>query len=507
MTLTSSPESTAAPGGGPGSARAGRREWTALGVLMLPLLLVSMDVSVLYFALPSVSADLRPGATEQLWILDTYGFVLAGLLITMGALGDRVGRRRVLLGGAALFGVASVAAAYAQSPGALIGARALLGVAGACLMPATLALIRVLFPDPAQRAKAVTLWTSVMASGIALGPVVSGALVEHFWWGSVFLVNLPAMVLLLVLGPPLLPESKGDGAADGGKFDVLSAVLSLAALLPVIHGVKEIAQDGWAVLPVSGVAAGVAVAVVFVRRQSRLARPMVDLALLRNRAYGGSVLVNLIAMAATVGFAVFLTQYLQSVLGRSPFEAALWSLVPTGGVLVAAPVAAALARKVDRAYVMGGGFLVAAAGFGRLAGVDRATPLWVGLVAAAVYAAGLVSAMTLANELALGAAPPGRAGSAAAVLESGQELGGALGMAVLGSLGAAVYTAGMPASAPAAARETLAGALDRGPSVLDAARDAFVDAMGAVAVGAAVLMAGAAVLAFLLLRAADARRG
>lgn len=406
MTLTSSPESTAAPGGGPGSARAGRREWTALGVLMLPLLLVSMDVSVLYFALPSVSADLRPGATEQLWILDTYGFVLAGLLITMGALGDRVGRRRVLLGGAALFGVASVAAAYAQSPGALIGARALLGVAGACLMPATLALIRVLFPDPAQRAKAVTLWTSVMASGIALGPVVSGALVEHFWWGSVFLVNLPAMALLLVLGPPLLPESKGDAAAAGGKFDVLSAVLSLGALLPVIHGIKEIAQDGWAVLPVSGVAAGAAVAVVFVRRQSRLARPMVDLALLRHRAYGGSVLVNLIAMAATVGFAVFLTQYLQSVLGRSPFEAALWSLVPTGGVLVAAPVAAALARKVDRAYVMGGGFLVAAAGFARLAGVDRATPLWVVLVAAAVYAAGLVSAMTLANELALGPRRP-----------------------------------------------------------------------------------------------------
>ncbi|MFH9724292.1 MFS transporter [Streptomyces sp. NPDC017254] len=507
MTLTSSPESTAAPGGGPGPARAGRREWTALGVLMLPLLLVSMDVSVLYFAIPSVSADLRPGATEQLWILDTYGFVLAGLLVTMGALGDRVGRRKVLLGGAALFGLASVAAAYAQSPGALIGARALLGVAGACLMPATLALIRVLFPDPAQRAQAVTLWTSVMASGIALGPVVSGALVEHFWWGSVFLVSLPAMLLLLVLGPLLLPESKGEGAAVGGRFDVLSAVLSLGALLPLIHGVKEIAKDGWAVLPVSGVVVGAAVAVVFVRRQARLAHPMVDLKLLRNRAYGGSVLVNLLAMAATVGFAVFLTQYLQSVLGQSPFEAALWSLVPTGGVLVAAPAAAGLARRFDRGHVMGGGFLVAAAGFWWLAGVDRATPLWVVLVAGSVYAGGLVSAMTLANELALGAAPPERAGSAAAVLESGQELGGALGMAVLGSVGAAVYTGGMPASAPAAARETLGGALAFGPSVLDDARDAFVDAMGAVAVGAAVLMLGSAVLAFSLLRSAAARRG
>ncbi|MCX5228777.1 MFS transporter [Streptomyces sp. NPDC006553] len=495
MTLTAHPE----PATGPGPARAGRREWTALGVLMLPLLLVSMDVSVLYFAIPSISADLRPGATEQLWILDIYGFVLAGLLVTMGALGDRVGRRKVLLGGAALFGVASVAAAYAHSPGALIGARALLGIAGACLMPATLALIRVLFADPAQRAKAVTLWTSVMASGIALGPVVSGALVEHFWWGSVFLVNLPAMALLLVLGPLLLPESRG---AVTGRFDVLSAALSLGALLPLIHGVKELAEDGWAPLPAGSAAVGLLVGLLFVRRQARLAHPMVDLALLRNRAYGGSVLANLLAMAATVGFAVFLTQYLQSVLGQSPFEAALWSLVPTAGVLAAAPTAAALAQKTDRAYVMAGGFLVAAAGFAWLAGIDRATPLWVVIVGSAVYAGGLVSAMTLANELALGAAPPERAGSAAAVLESGAELGGALGMALLGTLGAAVYTDAMPASAPTVARETLGGALTTGPEVVEAARTAFVEAMGAVAVGAAVLMVASAALSLALLRRA-----
>ncbi|MEF9885498.1 MFS transporter [Streptomyces sp. P9-A4] len=492
MTLLAPPDSEPRP------ALAGRREWTALGVLMLPLLLVSMDVSILYFAIPSISADLRPGATQQLWILDTYGFVLAGLLVTMGALGDRVGRRRMLLGGAALFGVASVAAAYAHTPGALIGARALLGVAGACLMPATLALIRVLFPDPAQRAKAVTLWTSVMASGISLGPVVSGALVEHFWWGSVFLINLPAMALLLVLGPLLLPESKG--AAATGRFDLLSAALSLASLLTLVGGIKELAKNGWAPLPALAVLLGLLLAGVFLRRQTRLAHPMIDLGLLRNRAYGGSVLVNLLAMAATVGFAVFLTQYLQSVLGQSPFEAALWSLVPTGGVLVAAPAAAGLAGKIDRAYVMAGGFLLSAAGFAWLGAVDRATPLWVVLVGSAVYAGGLVSAMTLANELALGAAPPERAGAAAAVLESGQELGGALGMAVLGAVGAAVYTSAMPASAPAAARETLGGALDSSGAVLDAAREAFVSAMSGAAVGAAALMATAAVLSLVLLR-------
>ncbi|WP_369146626.1 MFS transporter [Streptomyces sp. R44] len=492
MTVTAGPSTAAEP------TRAGRREWTALGVLMLPLLLVSMDVSVLYFAIPSIAADLRPGATQQLWILDMYGFVLAGLLVTMGALGDRVGRRKLLLLGAGLFGAASLAAAYAHSPGALIGARALLGVAGACLMPSTLALIRTLFQDPAQRTKAVTLWTTVMASGISLGPVVSGALLEHFWWGSVFLINLPAMALLLVLAPVLVPESRG--AVRGPRFDVLSAVLSLAALLPVIYGIKELAKDGWAPLPALGVTAGVLLGIVFVRRQARLAEPLIDLRLVRTPAYGGSLLVNLLAMAATVGFAVFLTQYLQSVLGQSPLEAALWSLVPTGGVMVAAPVAAVLAQRVDRAVVMGGGFLVSAGGFGWLVLVDRATPLWVVLVGSAVYAAGLVSALTLANELALGAAPPERAGSAAAVLEAGSELGGALGMALLGAVGAAVYGAAMPSSAPAAARETLGGALGSAPSVVEAARDAFVEAMSGAALGAAVLMLLAATMSLVLLR-------
>lgn len=482
----------------PGTALAGRREWTALGVLMLPLLLVSMDVSVLYFAIPSISADLRPGATEQLWILDMYGFVLAGLLITMGALGDRVGRRKLLLTGAALFGLASLAAAYAHSPGTLIAARALLGVAGASLMPSTLALIRTLFRDEAQRAKAVTVWTAVMAGGIALGPVVSGALVEHFWWGSVFLVNLPAMALLLLLGPVLLPESKGPAAR--GPFDWPSALLSLAALLPLIHGIKELAEDGVRPPALLTITAGLVLGLVFLRRQTRLAEPMVDLALLRRRSYGGSLLANLLAMVATVGFAVFLTQYLQSVLGQSPFEAALWGLVPSVGVMAAAPAGAVLARRIDRAYVMAGGFLLSAGGFASLTLIGTDTPLWAVVTAATVYASGLVSAMTLANERALGAAPPERAGAAAAVLESGTELGGALGMAVLGSIGAAVYTAAMPASAPPAARETLGGALTSPGPVLDAARAAFTDALNWAAGGAALVMLLAAALCAGVLR-------
>ncbi|WP_409061629.1 MFS transporter [Streptomyces sp. SYP-A7185] len=491
--------------------RAGRKEWTALGVLMLPLLLVSMDVSILYFAIPYISQDLGPSATQQLWILDMYGFVLAGLLITMGALGDRIGRRALILAGAALFGAASVAAAYAHSADLLIAARALLGLGGAALMPSTLALIRNLFRDAKQRGKAITVWTAVMTTGISLGPVLSGLLLEHFWWGSVFLVNLPAMVLLLVLVPFLVPEFT---SPQQGRFDLLSAALSLAALLPVIYGIKETAQHGYQPLPALGISSGLVLGLVFVRRQRRLPHPMIDLGLVGRRAFGGPLAANLLAMFATVGMAVFLTQYLQSVLVMSPFEAALWSMVPAAGMAVMAPAAAVCAQRVDRAYVMGGGFLVAACGFLWLTQVHVGTALWVTLAAASVYAGGLVAAMTLANELALGAAPPERAGSAAAVLESGQELGGALGMAILGSIGAAVYSRDMADAVPAgvpradAVRETLGGATSAAAhlpattadTLLTAARDAFTHGLGYAAVGAATVMTAAGLLTLTLLR-------
>ncbi|WP_447035999.1 MFS transporter [Streptomyces sp. DSM 118878] len=497
----------------PTGPRAGRKEWTALGVLMLPLLLVSMDISVLYFAIPYVSHDLEPSATQQLWILDIYGFVLAGLLITMGALGDRVGRRALVLAGAVVFGAASAAAAYAHTAELLIAVRALLGLGGAALMPSTLALIRNLFHDEKQRGKAVTLWTAVMTTGISLGPVVSGLLLEHFWWGAVFLINLPAMVLLLVLVPFLVPEFK---AAKRGRFDLLSAALSLGALLMVIYGIKEWARDGYEPLPALGISVGLLLGFVFVRRQKRLTHPMIDLGLVGRRDFGGPVFANLLAMFATVGMAVFLTQYLQSVLGRSPFNAALWSLVPAAGVAVMAPTGAVLAQRVDRAYVMGGGFLLSACGFLWLSQIRADSALWSTLVGASLYAGGLVAAMTLANELALGAAPPKRAGSAAAVLESGQELGGALGMAILGSIGAAVYSRDMADALPSgvpqaeAVRETLGGATavaarlpdETATAVLAAARDAFTHGMAFAAVGAAVVMAAAALFSFTWLRGA-----
>ncbi|WP_367538804.1 MFS transporter [Streptomyces globisporus] len=429
------------------------------------------------------------------------------------ALGDRIGRRASVLAGAVLFGAASVLAAYAQTSEMLIVARALLGLGGAALMPSTLALIRNLFHDARQRAKTVTLWTTVMTAGISLGPVVSGLLLEHFWWGSVFLINLPAMVLLLVLVPFLVPEFR---TAQRERFDLLSSVLSLGAVLLVVHGIKEWARHGYDPLPAVTMGVGLVVGFVFVRRQKHLAHPMIDLGLLGRRTFGGPVFANLLAMFATVGMAVFLTQYLQSVLGLSPFRAALWSLVPAVGAAVAAPVAAALAQRVDRAYVMGGGLLVSACGFLWMTQVRADSALWFALTGAALYAGGLVAAMALATELALGAAPPERAGSAAAVLESGQELGGALGMAVLGSIGAAVYSREMADAVPAgmphaeAVRETLGGATaaaarlpdETADAVLTAARDAFTHGMSFAAVGAAVVMAAAGVFSLAWLRGA-----
>ncbi|MFS8201933.1 MFS transporter [Streptomyces sp. CWNU-52B] len=484
---------------------AGRREWTALGVLMLPLLLVSMDVSVLYFAIPQISADLEPSGTQQLWIFDMYAFVLAGLLMTMGSLGDRVGRRRLLLAGAVAFGAASLAAAYANSAETLIAARAVLGIGGATLMPSTLAMIRTLFTDPGQRSKAIGLWSAVMTGGVALGSVMSGVLVEHFWWGSVFLVNLPAMVLLLVLGPFLLPESRDPAP---GRFDLLSVPLSLAAVLPVIYGVKEIPSEGWNVRYVVSVTAGLLFATLFVHRQRTVESPMIPPALFRSRGFAPAVTLNLLSSFAMLGSAFFTTQYLQSVLGKSSMEAALWALLPTLLVGVAAPAAAGLVRRgARRAYVVSGGFVLAACGYGLLtaAGTDS---MWLVLAGAGVIASGIVTVMSQMMDLALGSVPARQAGTASSVLETGAEFGGALGMAVLGSIGTAVYRHEMPDSAPAAAHETLGAALAvarglpgrAGEAVAVAAREAFTAGMQAAAVAGAVLLLAAAVLAVTTLR-------
>jgi len=493
--------STTTPAGG----LAGRREWTALGVLMLPLLLVSMDVSVLYFAIPAISADLEPSGTQQLWIFDIYAFVLAGLLMTMGSLGDRIGRRKLLLIGAAAFGIASLTAAYANSAETLIAARAVLGIGGATLMPSTMALIRTMFTDSGQRAKAIGMWSGVMTAGIALGSVMSGVLVQYFWWGSVFLVNLPAMALLLVLGPFLLPESRDPAP---GRFDWPSVPLSMAAVLPVIYGLKEIPSEGWNVRYVVSITVGLLFAALFVHRQRTTASPLIDPALFRGRGFAPSVVLNLVASFAMLGSAFFTTQYLQSVLGKSAMEAALWALLPSVPIGMAAPMATALVQKgVNRAYVVTAGFAIGAAGYALMAFADTDS-LCLVLVACGVLASGIVMVISQIMDLAMSSAPVERAGSASSLMETGAEFGGALGMAVLGSIGTAVYRHDIPASAPSAAHETLGGALAlaaqlpgrTGDALATAARQAFTNGMQGAAIAGTVLLLGAAALAARALR-------
>ncbi|AYN39259.1 MFS transporter [Streptomyces dangxiongensis] len=503
--MTNSTSTTASVGAERAPVRAGRREWTALGVLMLPLLLVSMDVSVLYFAAPAISADLHPSGTQQLWIFDIYGFVLAGLLMTMGSLGDRVGSRKLLLAGAAAFGGASLLAAFANSAETLIAARAVLGVGGATLMPSTMALLRTMFTDPAQRAKAIGLWSGVMTGGIALGSVMSGVLVEHFRWGSVFLVNLPAMALLLVLGPVLLPESRNPGA---GRFDLASVPLSMAAVLPVIYGLKEIPSEGWHPQYVVSITVGLLFGALFVHRQRTGTSPLVPPALFRGRGFTPSLVLTLVSAFGMMGSAIFTTQYLQSVLGKSPLAAALWSLLPSVLIGAAGPLTTALVQRgVHRGYVVAGGFAVSAAGYALL-GLAGTDSLWLVLAAAGVLACGVVMVLSQLTDLAMSGVPAEQAGTASALLETGTEFGGALGMAVLGSIGTAVYRHAMPETAPAEARETLGGALTAaarlpgrpGASLLAAAREAFTSGMQGVAVAGAVLLALAAVGAALTLR-------
>ncbi|KRB43802.1 MFS transporter [Terrabacter sp. Root181] len=487
--------------------RAGRREWTALAVLCLPLLIVSMDVSVLFFAVPHIAESLSPTANQLLWIFDIYGFVLAGLLLTMGGLADRFGRRRLLLAGALAFGVASVLAAYAPTAGWLIAARALLGVGGATLMPSTLAIIRNLFNADDERAKAVGVWSAVMAGGVGIGPIISGILLEHYWWGSVFLINVPVMLALLVVAPFLLPESR----SEASRVDVVSAVFSLLAILPVIHVLKQLASDGWSPALMPYAVVGLGAAVVFVRRQSRIDSPMVDPRLFAHRGFGGSIAVQVIGMFGVMGNAVLMTQYLQSVLGYSPLAAALWSLLPSIAVGAAAPTAAAVSLRVGRPIVMATGFVVAAVGYIAMRSAGAESSIWVALVCASLVAMGLVSVATLVTEYAIGVAPAERAGSVSALVETAGELGGALGMAVLGSVLGAVYAArmdvllpaGLPPGARDAAQQTLgeAGVVAarlggaQGQAVLEAARTAYVDGMHVSDVVAAGLLLVGAVVA------------
>ena len=493
-------------------ARAGRREWIGLGVIALPCLLYSMDLTVLNLAVPSLSADLKPSSTQLLWIIDIYGFLVAGSLITMGTLGDRIGRRRLLLIGAAGFGVASTLAAFSTSAGMLIATRAVLGLAGATLAPSTLSLIRNMFLDPRQRAVAIGVWISSYSAGAVIGPPLGGLLLEYFWWGSVFLVSVPMMALLLVLGPMLLPEFRDP---DAGRPDLFSAALSVAAVLGIIYGLKQIAAHGIGWSPALSIGAGLALGAVFVRRQQKLADPLIDLRLFRMPAFSASLAAYMLATFATFGPYVFIAQYLQLVLGLSPMKAGLWSMPFAVGFVAGSMLSPVIARRVRPAFMMGAGLVIAAAGFVALAQVDGSSGLAVIVGSTVVFSLGLSPVFTLANDLIIGAAPPERAGAASAISETCSEFGGALGIAILGSIGTAIYRRamagsvvdGIPHEAGVAARDTLGGAVAAagqfpgpGAALLDTARKAFAEGLQVTAMTSAVVVLGMAILVLVLLR-------
>jgi MFS transporter, DHA2 family, multidrug resistance protein len=482
-------------------------------VIALPCLLYSMDLTVLNLAVPKLSADLKPTSSQLLWIVDIYGFVLAGMLIPMGTLGDRVGRRRLLLIGAAAFGVASVLAAFSRSAEMLIAARAVLGVAGATLAPSTLSLIRNMFLDAQQRTTAIGVWITSYSVGGAIGPLLGGVLLNHFWWGSVFLIGVPVMLLLLVIGPVLLPEFRDP---DAGRIDVISAALSLGTVLLVIYGIKQIAQGtgGW--LPAASIASGVVVGVLFVRRQTTLAEPLLDLRLFRSPTFSAALAAYTLATFVVFGIFLFIGQYLQLVEGLTPLAAGVVTLPVFVSFIAGSMLAPIIARRVGPAKLMVAGMLVSAIGFLLLARIGASSGVALVVAGSVTYALGLAPVFTLTTDTIVGSAPPERAGAASALSETGSELGGALGIAVLGSIGTAVYRGHMVHGVPAgvstvtgeAARATLGGAIAVaqqlpaavGAELTSAARMAFSQSLSSAALACATVVVVTAIAVTINLR-------
>jgi MFS transporter, DHA2 family, multidrug resistance protein len=493
--------------------RAGRREWAGVAVLSLPALLIAMDASVLNLAVPALTREMRPSSVELLWILDAYTFMVAGFLVTMGALGDRIGRRRLLMIGATGFGTASLLAAYAGNPQTLITARLLLGVAGATLAPSTLALIRNMFQDSQQRALAIGVWAASLSAGGAIGPVVGGAILQSFWWGAVFLPAVPVMTILLLAAPRLLPEYRDQ---DAPKLNTLSVALSLGAILPVVYGLKQVAQDGGSWPALVAIAIGVVMGVAFLQRQRRLEEPLLDTTMFRTSALSISLLANLVGFLVLFGVSLFAAQYLQLVLGIDALQAGLWMLPLFAGFILGSILTPLALRRIRATRLMVAGLLVASAGIAVLTRVGAHHGLVVLALGSVMLSVGLAPVFTLVTTIAVGSVPPNRAGSAAAASETTTELGAALGVSILGSVGTAIYRAhlsaaaptGLPTKASTAAHDSLGAALDvardlhkeAGATFAAAARAALIDALHAVSLVSAIALLLLAVIVGVLLR-------
>lgn len=484
-----------------GNERAGRREWIGLAVLAFPCFLLAVDFTVLHLAVPKITADLAPSSTQLLWIVDIYGFFIASSLITMGTLGDRIGRRRLLMFGGAAFGAASAVAAFANTASTLVITRALLGVAGATLMPSTMALIRNMFHDADQRRIAIAVWINCFVVGGALGPLLGGIMLENFWWGSVFLLNVPVMVALLILAPILLPEFKDENA---GPLDLPSAALSLVAILSVIYGIKRMAQDGIGTISIVSILLGAVLGTAFVFRQKRLAHPLIDLDLFRVPAFSAAVATQLVATITFGGLYLLVSQYLQLVVGLSPLRAGIALLPATVAGTFGTIAAPLLVKRLAIGYVIPAGMILSTFGMILIALIDASSGLGLLIAAYIMMSFGVNIAMTLTTDTIMGVAPPERAGAASGISETSAELGAALGIALLGSVSTAIYRSamglGMPSLVPDAiaidARATIGGAVvsaaslggKAGAELAQVAREAFTSSLSIVAVISAVLV-------------------
>ncbi|GAA2361710.1 quaternary ammonium compound efflux MFS transporter QacA [Nonomuraea africana] len=466
------------------------RRWAALAVLSASLLLVVMDMTILNVALPAISEDLRPDAIELLWMVDAYSLAVSGLLVTISALGDRWGRRKMLISGFALFGAASVAVVWAKDPAALVALRALLGVGGAMIMPSTLSMIRTLFTDPRERATALGIWSAMAALGAALGPILGGLLLEAFSWHAAFLVNVPVMAVAIVAGLMLLPESRNP---NPGRWDALGTLLSIAGMVALVYGIKHAGDaGGWVALAAAAVLLG-----WFVRRCLTRKDPLLEIRLFGSPAFSAGTVAALTTSIAMAAMMLLLAQWMQLVQGYSPLETGVRMLPTALGAFVLSPLAPALAARIGARTVLAGGLLVAGAGF--LVLFAAPSPLGYGPVALSLLLVGAgMGSLAIASAVIMAGSPPEKAGSAAAIEETSYELGGTLGVAVLGSLAAAFYRArltvpeGMPAQA---VEESLGGALEAareagaaGAELARQAQAAFTESLAVTGAAGAALM-------------------
>ncbi|MDE9541036.1 MFS transporter [Xenorhabdus bovienii] len=466
--------------------QAGLRNWLGLLILMLPVLLVTVDNTILGFALPKIASALEPSANQQLWIIDAYSLVLAGLLVSMGSIGDRVGHRFLLLFGSLGFTVVSVLTALSTSPEQLIAGRATLGFFGAMLMPSTLALISSLFKNREQRRLAVAIWATTLTVGSALGPVIGGVLLQYFDWKSIFLLAVPVLVPLLIFGPILIPESDKKNTRI---IDVYSVLLSIIAMAGIVYAIKQFASNGFEISVVLEFAIGLIAGIIFVRRQKKLEVPLMDISLFNNGVFTGSIIVNLLSLGLLIGFLFFATQFLQIVLDMKPISASL-ALVP--GQIIAIFIGIAIvpvAQRVPAHWLVPVLLTLAGSAFFLIACVG--SDLTSIIIAFALLNIGVGAIASVSNDLVLSAVSPSKAGAASAISETAYEVGVVLGTTVLGGLITAFYRLtltlpdGVSLEQTGLALETLAGAYvvadsltgSQGRQLIDSASHSFTNAI------------------------------